>query len=56
MRAYDCNHNGQVVRLTGRDDEELFKNLKSHLAEVHPDLNLTDEQIRGAISANVFDE
>ena len=56
MRAYNCNHNGQTNHLAGHDDDDLFTALKNHLEEVHPDLSLTDEQIREAIAAEAFDE
>jgi hypothetical protein len=36
--------------LTGRDDEELFRLGKQHIAQKHPDMKLGDDQIRGMIT------
>jgi hypothetical protein len=55
MRAYDCNHDGTVIKLAGADDEELFENLKAHLAESHPELALSGNDIRGALTANGYE-
>ena len=57
MRAYDCPHDdGTMHKITGGDDDELFQNMKAHMAEYHMDLGMSDDQIREAIGANAYDE
>lgn len=46
----DC---GEV--LTGQDDDELFRQAKMHVNEDHPDLAMTDGQIRDLIAAKATD-
>jgi predicted small metal-binding protein len=52
MRKLDCQC-GQTVE--GENDEELFQAGKRHIAEVHPNENITDDQLRQLISANAYD-
>jgi predicted small metal-binding protein len=52
MRKLDCRC-GHTVE--GENDEELFQNGKQHVAEVHPDENITDDQLRQLISAQAYD-
>jgi predicted small metal-binding protein len=58
VRAYDCLHEdeGKTYKITGADDEELFRNAKAHMDEYHMDLGMTDDQIRETLSANAYDE
>ena len=45
MRAFDCmDPSHDKIHFTGKDDGELFENIKAHAAEAHPDL--TEGQIR----------
>jgi predicted small metal-binding protein len=37
--------------LTGQDDEELFREAKEHMHYEHPDLIMTDGQIRDLVAA-----
>ena len=41
--------------LGGQDDEELFQELKEHMHYEHPDMVLTDGQIRDRVQAGVRD-
>jgi predicted small metal-binding protein len=52
MRAIDCpcGH-----RLTGADDEELFKAARQHVEEHHPDMQRTDEELRARVAADAYD-
>jgi predicted small metal-binding protein len=52
MRKLDCQC-GQTIE--GENDEELFQRGKQHVAEVHPDENITDDQLRQLISAQAYD-
>ena len=44
----DC---GRTLR--GQDDQELFHEVKEHVHFEHPDMVMTDGQIRDIIAANV---
>ncbi len=46
----DC---GEVI--TGKDDEDLFRLGKQHVAEKHPDMKVTDEQLRAMVKAGARD-
>jgi len=46
----DC---GEV--LTGQDDEELFRQGRQHIKEDHPNLVMSDGQIRDLITAKAKD-
>ena len=45
MRGFSCvDPSHGKIDFTGADDEELFKSMKAHAAEAHPDLS--DTQLR----------
>ena len=52
MRAIDCpcGH-----RLEAVDDEELFRRAREHIAEHHPAMQRTDEQIRERVAADAYE-
>jgi predicted small metal-binding protein len=52
MRAIDCpcGHH-----LEGHDDEELFRLAREHIERDHPEMDRSDEQIRGRIAADAYD-
>jgi predicted small metal-binding protein len=52
VRKLDCQC-GHTVE--GRDDEELLQNGKKHVAEVHPNENFTDDQLRQLIATQAYD-
>jgi predicted small metal-binding protein len=52
VRKIDCQC-GHTVE--GNDDEELFQRGKQHVAEVHPDENITDDQLRQLIATRAYD-
>jgi predicted small metal-binding protein len=52
MRKLDCQC-GQTVE--GENDEELFREGKRHIAEVHPGENITDDQLRQLIATQAYD-
>jgi predicted small metal-binding protein len=35
--------------ITGADDEELARLGRQHIDQVHPEMKLTDEQVRGLV-------
>lgn len=41
--------------ITGRDDEDLLRLGKQHVTLKHPDMKLTDEQLRAVIKAGARD-
>jgi predicted small metal-binding protein len=52
MRAIDCpcGH-----RLEASDDDELLALAKAHIANDHPELERSDEQIRTRVAADAYD-
>jgi predicted small metal-binding protein len=52
MRAIDCpcGH-----RLEAADDEELFRRCGEHIAEHHPEMERTDEQIRRRVADDAYE-
>jgi predicted small metal-binding protein len=46
----DCGHT-----LEAENDAELFEKGQQHVAEVHADQNISDEQLRQLISARAYD-
>jgi predicted small metal-binding protein len=52
MRKLDCQC-GQTVE--GENDEELFQAGKRHITEVHPNENITDDQLRQLIATQAYD-
>ena len=52
MRAIDCpcGH-----RVEGGDDGELFRLAKQHIAEDHPDMERTDDQLRERVAADAYE-
>jgi predicted small metal-binding protein len=53
MRAVDgpCGHH-----LEAEDDERLVEAVKAHAAEAHPEMGLTEDQIRDMVSGTAFDK
>jgi predicted small metal-binding protein len=52
VRKLDCQC-GHTVE--GENDEELFQKGKQHVAEVHANENITDDQLRQLISMQAYD-
>ena len=52
MRAIDCpcGH-----RLEGADDEELFRLAREHVDRDHPEMQRTDDELRGRVAADAYD-
>jgi predicted small metal-binding protein len=52
MRAIDCpcGHH-----LEAADDAELLRLCREHIAEYHPDMQRTDEQIRERVAADAYE-
>jgi len=46
----DC---GRTLR--GQDDEELFRGAKEHIHHEHPDMVVTDGQVRDMVAARARD-
>ena len=53
MRAIDCpcGHH-----LEGEDDEALFRVVREHVDNHHPDMQRTDEQLRQRIANDAYDK
>jgi hypothetical protein len=52
MPAMDCEC-GQ--HLEAENDEELFEEARRYVDEVHPNMQLTDEQLRGMVAEGAYD-
>jgi predicted small metal-binding protein len=52
MRAMDCECGHH---LEAEDDEGLVAAGRAHVAEVHPDMNLSDDDLRQLVSAQAYD-
>ena len=52
MRAIDCpcGHHFEAA-----DDEELVRLAREHVAEHHPDMERSDEQLRERVAADAYD-
>ena len=54
MRAMDCSEDGH--HMEAENNEELFKLARKHVNEAHPDMQLTDEQVRGIVAENAYEK
>jgi hypothetical protein len=54
MRAMECPDDGH--HMEADNDEELFKLARQHTNEVHPEAQLTDEQVRSVVAENAYDK
>ena len=52
MRAMDCECGHH---LEAEDDEALVEAGRAHVAEVHPDMDVTDAQLRELITSQAYD-
>jgi predicted small metal-binding protein len=52
MRAIDCpcGH-----RLEGADDEELVRLAREHVDSHHPDMDRSDDELRGLVAAGSYE-
>ena len=53
MRALDCqcgNH------LEAHDDDELYGQVREHVDRDHPEMQRSDEQVRGIVAASAYDK
>ena len=53
MRVMQCEC-GHMLR--GETDDELMEQGRRHVAEMHPELGMSDEQLRELVTANARDE
>jgi predicted small metal-binding protein len=53
MRALDCDC-GQ--HLEAANDEELFELAREHVDRDHPEMQLSDEQVRGIVADGAYDK
>ena len=53
MRALDCEC-GQ--HLEAGDDEELFQRAREHVDRDHPDMGLSDDQVRAIVAEGAYDK
>jgi predicted small metal-binding protein len=52
MRVMDCDC-GRTLQ-AGNDDD-LVKEVRAHVAQEHPDMQLTDEQVRELVEAKAYE-
>lgn len=52
MRVIDCDC-GRTLQAA--NDDDLAGAVKEHVAEDHPDMDLSDDQVRELVSARAYD-
>jgi predicted small metal-binding protein len=52
MRVLDCDC-GQTVQ--GATDDELVNEVRRHVDDSHPDMELSDDQLREMVSQKAYD-
>ena len=52
MRVIDCDC-GQTLQAA--NDEDLAGVVRDHIAEKHPDMEMSDDQVRELVSAQAYD-
>jgi predicted small metal-binding protein len=52
MRVIDCEC-GQTLQAA--NDEDLADAVREHVAEEHPDMNLSDEQVEAMVADQAYD-
>lgn len=52
MRVIDCEC-GKTLQAA--NDDDLAKAVRDHVAEDHPDMDMSDEQAREMVSARAYD-
>jgi predicted small metal-binding protein len=52
MRVMDCDC-GQTLQAA--NDDDLVKRVRAHVAQEHPDTQLTDEQVRELVEAKAYE-
>ena len=53
MRALDCQCG---EHLEANNDEELYGQAREHVDRDHPDMQLSDEQVRGIVAEGAYDK
>lgn len=53
MRALNCECGKQ---LEAHDDEELYGRAREHVDRDHPEMQLSDEQVRGIVAKGAYDK
>jgi predicted small metal-binding protein len=54
MRALDCSQGHDPIHFSAETDEELMEKVRTHAAEVHPELG--EEALQGMFTQLVHDE
>ena len=52
MRVIDCEC-GETLQAA--NDDDLAEAVREHVAEAHPDMNLSDDQVREMVSSQAYD-
>jgi hypothetical protein len=51
MRVIDCDCG---ATLQAANDDDLERQVRAHLNEVHPDMGLDDEQVKGLVADKAY--
>ena len=54
-RALDCTLNNCGQHLEAANDEELYRLGRKHMQEVHPEVQISDEDLRTAMAPQIYD-
>jgi hypothetical protein len=52
MRVIDCDC-GQTLQAA--NDEDLFKEARAHVDQEHPDMQLSDDQVRELVASKAYE-
>jgi hypothetical protein len=52
MRVIDCDC-GQTLQAA--NDDDLTEAVREHIGEAHPDMELSDDQVRELVSSQAYD-
>jgi predicted small metal-binding protein len=52
MKVIDCDC-GQTLQAA--NDEDLVKETRAHVDQEHPDMDMTDDQVRELVSARAYE-
>jgi predicted small metal-binding protein len=52
MRVIDCDCG---ATLSAANDDDLFKAARQHVDKEHPDMQLSDDQVRGLVAERAYE-
>jgi predicted small metal-binding protein len=53
-RAFDCSLNNCGQHLEAANDEELYRLGQKHMQDAHPEVQLSDDDLRTAMAPRIY--